>query len=109
MSDRTHTERLTLAIEGMTCASCASRVEKRLNGLQGVTATVNLATEQAVVDLDPTRAGVEDLLDAVDRAGYRATLPAPSALVAASAAERPADPIAGLRRRLIASAALSLP
>ena len=46
-------ERLELPIEGMTCASCATRIEKRLNKLDGVEATVNYATENAAVDFDP--------------------------------------------------------
>ena len=48
-------ERLELPIEGMTCASCATRIEKRLNKLDGVEATVNYATEKAAVDFDPSR------------------------------------------------------
>jgi len=65
-----------LPIEGMTCASCANRVERRLNGLDGVTATVNYATEKATVRFDPAAVAPEDLVAAVAAAGYRATLPA---------------------------------
>ena len=53
--ERTLPERLELPIEGMTCASCATRIEKRLNRLDGVEATVNYATEKAAVDFDPRR------------------------------------------------------
>ncbi len=65
-----------LAIGGMTCASCAARIEKRLNKLDGVTATVNYATEKARVtyggDVAP-----DDLVAAVEKAGYTARLPEP--------------------------------
>ncbi len=59
----------------MTCASCANRIERRLNRLDGVTATVNFATEKAAVDFDPREARPEDLLDAISAVGYRAALP----------------------------------
>ena len=61
-------ERLELPIEGMTCASCATRIEKRLNKLDGVEATVNYATENAAVHFDPSRVAPEDLI-AGDRGG----------------------------------------
>ena len=70
-------ERLELPIEGMTCASCATRIEKRLNKLDGVEATVNYATENAAVDFDPLRVSPEDLIDAIEAAGYHATLAEP--------------------------------
>jgi P-type Cu+ transporter len=60
-----------LELEGMTCASCAARIEKRLNKLEGVEATVNFATEQATVHVDP-RVPVEKLVVAVELAGYGA-------------------------------------
>ncbi len=65
-----------LAITGMTCASCAARIEKRLNKLDGVTATVNYATEKARVT---AAAGVDPalLVAQVEAAGYTAELPAP--------------------------------
>jgi P-type Cu+ transporter len=66
---------MELAIEGMTCASCATRVEKQLNKLDGVTATVNLATETATISF-PAPLGAGDLIAAVEQAGYRAD-PAP--------------------------------
>ncbi len=63
-----------LAITGMTCASCASRIEKKLNKIDGVTATVNYATEKAKVTF-PDGVPVEDLVTAVENAGYSAALP----------------------------------
>jgi Cu+-exporting ATPase len=100
--------RLELPIEGMTCASCAARIEKRLNRLEGVTATVNFATERASVLYDPTRVAPEDLAAAVAAAGYVARLPAASPAGEAAAGAEP-DPAEALRRRLLISAALSLP
>jgi Cu+-exporting ATPase len=88
------TEHLELPIEGMTCASCATRIEKRLNRLEGVRATVNYATEAAAVELDPAHAAYADLVRTVEAAGYR---------VAAPAGEL------GLRRRLAAAVALTVP
>jgi len=65
-----------LVIGGMTCASCAARVEKKLNKLDGVSATVNLATETARVSF-PDAVTVTDLIAVVERTGYTAALPAP--------------------------------
>src|SRR3954468_3995619 len=65
-------ERVDIAIEGMTCASCAARVARSLNGLDGVEASVNLATETATVTFDGERAR---LVEAVGGAGFRARLP----------------------------------
>ena len=59
----------------MTCASCAARIEKRLNRLQGVEASVNFASEHAAVSFDPGQLSVEDLIAAVESAGYHASLP----------------------------------
>ena len=70
---RQHVE---LAISGMTCASCAARIEKRLNKLDGVAASVNFASEHAAVTFDPAAVRVEDLIGAVEAAGYGAALPA---------------------------------
>ena len=61
----------------MTCASCAARVEKTLNRLDGVSATVNFATETAAVDFDPTEVAGNDLVAAVESLGYGASLPSP--------------------------------
>ena len=89
----------------MTCASCANRVEKQLNTLEGVTATVNYATERATVDFRPDAVDPSDLVGAVEAAGYEARLPAAEEPGAADEQPEP-DP---LLRRLVASAALSLP
>jgi P-type Cu+ transporter len=62
-----------LELEGMTCASCAARIERKLNGLEGVEASVNLATERAAVRYDSERVAVHELVRAVEAAGYRAT------------------------------------
>jgi Cu+-exporting ATPase len=89
-----------LPIVGMTCASCANRVERTLNQLDGVTATVNYATEKARVEFDPSLVDTAQLVAAVEAAGYRATPPA---------AEPEPDELAPLRRRLIVAALLSVP
>ena len=65
-------EQTTLALEGMTCASCASRIERALNKLDGVEATVNFATETAAVSYDPQRVVAEQLVGAVEKTGYHA-------------------------------------
>jgi P-type Cu+ transporter len=65
-----------LDIEGMTCASCVARVQKKLNALEGVDASVNLATEKASVRYDGARVSVEELLQAVESAGYGAAVEA---------------------------------
>jgi P-type Cu+ transporter len=106
MSTTPLTERIELPISGMTCASCANRVERRLNKLDGVTATVNYATETASVDYDPA-VEVEQLVAAVEAAGYAAVLPASGPEAEAAAPE--GDPAAGLRRRLVLSALLAVP
>ncbi|MBA2764994.1 MAG: copper-translocating P-type ATPase [Thermoleophilaceae bacterium] len=93
-----------LPIEGMTCASCAGRVEKSLNQLEGVEASVNYATEKARVSFDPGVVEVEELLGAVSRVGYEATLPGDGSPDAGTA-----DPTSALRRRLLISAGLALP
>jgi Cu+-exporting ATPase len=107
-TDATGGQHVELPINGMTCASCATRIERRLNKLDGVSATVNYATEKATVEYDPAAASTDDLLGAVESAGYQAVLPAPSeAGSAAEGAEE--DPTTPLRRRLVISALLSLP
>ncbi|MBB6174776.1 Cu+-exporting ATPase [Nocardiopsis mwathae] len=70
--------RIELAISGMTCASCANRVEKRLNKMDGVTASVNYATEKAKVEF-ADGVTVDDLIAQVEKAGYTATPPPPPA------------------------------
>ncbi|WP_345472847.1 heavy metal translocating P-type ATPase [Actinoallomurus oryzae] len=93
----------------MTCASCANRVEKRLNRLEGVTATVNYATEKASVDFGP---GVspQDLIAQVEKAGYTAALPAPAEPDQKETASEAEDaPVRALRDRLLVSAVLAVP
>lgn len=101
VSDRTVTD---LELRGMTCASCAARVERGLNSLDGVRATVNFAVERAHVEHD---AGVSaaDLIDAVEATGYQA------AVLAGPDGPLPEDAVADseLRTRLIVSAVLAVP
>ncbi|MEQ1701010.1 MAG: cation-translocating P-type ATPase, partial [Ilumatobacteraceae bacterium] len=70
-------EHLDLELTGMTCAACANRIEKKLNRLDGVTATVNYATEKANVTFDPAVATPDALIATVESIGYGAALPAP--------------------------------
>ena len=102
------TGQVELLIGGMTCASCANRIERKLNKLDGVTATVNYATEKARVDYtgDVT---ADDLVDAVEQAGYTATLPTPAATSPEADAPAVDDPTAALRLRLLVSLVLSVP
>jgi Cu+-exporting ATPase len=93
-----------LAITGMTCASCANRIERKLNKLEGVTATVNYATEKAKVAF-AEGVTTDDLVAAVEQAGYGAQLPQSER----TEAEHEHDPLAGLRQRVLVSAALSVP
>ncbi len=103
-------ERLDLPLEGMTCASCASRIERKLNRLDGVTATVNFATETATVGYDPERVSPQDLVAAVEAVGYTATLPAPAPETHDGAAhDHGEDALAALRRRLVVAIVLSAP
>jgi Cu+-exporting ATPase len=85
----------------MTCASCAARIEKKLNKLEGVEASVNFATEVASVAYDPARVAADDLLRAVDSAGYAAALP--------SHERGLGDPAGNWRARLVLAAVLSVP
>ncbi|MGI8983475.1 MAG: heavy metal translocating P-type ATPase [Acidimicrobiales bacterium] len=93
-------------IGGMTCASCAARIEKRLNRLDGVTASVNYATEHASVRI-PESLAPADVVAAVEAAGYTATLP--RAAEAEDGTPEPTDETAALRQRLLVSLALSVP
>ena len=86
----------TLALQGMTCASCAARIERSLNKLDGVQATVNFATETATVSFDPLRVEESDLIGAVERIGYHAARE--------RAHEHPAPPT-----RLLLALALTIP
>jgi Cu+-exporting ATPase len=107
-TDAAHAQpRLELLIGGMTCASCAARVEKKLNRLDGVEASVNYATEKATV-FAPAGYDTAVLVAQVESAGYTAALPNPPE--ADPDAARPADAeLTSLRRRLIVSAGLGLP
>ncbi|MEA2229141.1 MAG: P-type Cu+ transporter, partial [Solirubrobacteraceae bacterium] len=102
---------LELPIAGMTCASCANRVERGLNRLDGVSATVNYATEKATVTYDPVAVAPEQLVGAVESAGYSAVLPAPETDRdhAHAAAHDTDGATASLRRRLVLSGVLSVP
>ncbi len=102
-------ERVDLPIAGMTCASCASRIERKLNRLEGVQASVNFATERATVTVDPAAVPQERLVEAVEAAGYAATLPPAEDDEPAPAREEERDQPAALRRRLMFSAVLSVP
>ncbi|WP_369372436.1 heavy metal translocating P-type ATPase [Promicromonospora sp. Populi] len=98
-----------LEIGGMTCASCAMRIEKKLNRLDGVTATVNYATEKATVTT-PAGYDVTALVAEVEKTGYTAVLPAPEAAGQDSDAVDPRDlELAALRDRLITSIVLTVP
>ncbi|MFH9175282.1 heavy metal translocating P-type ATPase [Streptomyces albogriseolus] len=97
-----------LLIGGMTCASCAARVEKKLNRMEGVTATVNYATEKARITYPP---GVEvaDLITTVVKTGYTAEEPAPPRRDEEESASGTDPETAALRTRLIVSVLLALP
>ena len=98
-----------LLLTGMTCASCANRIERKLNKVPGVSATVNYATEKARVTV-PSGVSTDDLIATVEAAGYGASLPAPPTDdLADSPAEPVRDAAARLRERLIVCAVLSLP
>ncbi len=95
------TARVRLDVAGMTCASCAARIERKLNKLEGVEATVNYATDEAAVIYDPDVVTVDDLVAAVAAVGYRAALPENEL--------ETRDTSRSLLVRLVAAAALSAP
>ncbi|MFH9999811.1 heavy metal translocating P-type ATPase [Streptomyces globisporus] len=112
------TTAVELAIGGMTCASCAARIEKKLNRMDGVEATVNYATEKAKVTYAGADVSVEDLITTVEATGYTARPPAPPA--AGTAAPPPGsgdteqsasedDGLTTLRQRLITAVLLAVP
>jgi Cu+-exporting ATPase len=125
--DAVRSDAVQLDITGMTCASCANRIERKLNKLPGVEASVNYATEKAHVrvvagaagdarDGDPVVPDVDALIATVAAAGYGATVPAPPASPAdaadgstAGAADARAAEVDALRHRTLVSAALALP
>jgi Cu+-exporting ATPase len=92
-------ERVELALEGMTCASCAARIERKLNKLEGVDATVNLATERAAVAFDPGRVDIATMIAVVEETGYGAEL----------ADGYHVDPRDGLTVRMLVAVALTIP
>ena len=92
---------IELDVQGMTCASCAARIEKKLNRLEGVNATVNFATEKATVHVG-SGTTAQALIETIEKTGYQATLPAQSL-------RDPDLELRQLRRRLLITAALSLP
>ena len=100
---------LRLDIDGMHCASCAVRVERSLNELEGVEASVNLATEQATV-VCPPGVGLERLVGAVERTGYHAHAAAPADAPAVEHAHHHHDEsLSHLRLRLVVAAVLTVP
>ncbi|MEU0669342.1 heavy metal translocating P-type ATPase [Streptomyces lavendulocolor] len=102
------TAEVELAIGGMTCASCAARIEKKLNRMDGVTATVNYATEKAkVAYADGVR--VADLIATVEATGYTAQEPEPPVPETEDDETGPADELLPLRQRLLTAVVLSVP
>jgi Cu+-exporting ATPase len=95
-----------LEIGGMTCASCANRIERKLNKLDGVVATVNYATERAKVTV-PDGYDPQLLVAEVERTGYTAVLPTP---LPDTSGVRESDPeLTGLRQRLVGAVVLGVP
>ncbi|GAA2578899.1 heavy metal translocating P-type ATPase [Streptomyces tubercidicus] len=120
MTTATGAHGVELEIGGMTCASCAARIEKKLNRMEGVTATVNYATEKAQVTVAPdSSVAAADLIATVERTGYTAVVPEPPA--AAPSGDEPSDGTsdaaddrdgaarAALRQRLLISLVLTVP
>jgi Cu+-exporting ATPase len=103
MTAATAPERLRLELDGMTCASCAARIEKKLNRIEGVEATVNFATAEAAVAYDPERVQAEDLVAKVQGIGYGAAI-APEGVH-----EHGGDDLRPVFLRLVVSAALTAP
>ncbi len=107
--------RVELVVEGMTCASCANRIERKLNKIDSVAATVNYATEKASVSYDPAHVTTADLIDTVVAAGYQARLPAPpptperTPVAGPSSADAADARMRALRLRLAGASALSVP
>ena len=96
-------ERVELDVSGMTCAACANRIERKLNKIEGARATVNYATERAVV-IGLTADRAQDLIDAVRAAGYDA-----KPVVEGSEPDGYSDRVRLLRNRLIVAALLTIP
>ncbi|MEU5718047.1 heavy metal translocating P-type ATPase [Streptomyces sp. NPDC020403] len=103
------TAAVELAIGGMTCASCAARIEKKLNRMEGVEASVNYATEKAKVTFTGD-VEVSDLIATVEATGYTAQQPAPPAEAGSGEGDgRESDELAPLRQRLITATVLAVP
>ncbi len=102
------TTEVELAISGMTCASCANRIEKKLNRLEGVTATVNYATEKAKVSFGEGVTAA-DLITTVEQTGYTASLPQPRPEARPERARDEEDGVLLLRRRVLIATALTVP
>ncbi|WP_406496285.1 heavy metal translocating P-type ATPase [Streptomyces sp. NBC_00846] len=104
------TAEVELAIGGMTCASCAARIEKKLNRMDGVEATVNYATEKVKVSYRGEDVSVQDLITTVEKTGYTAHEPAPPATVEGEGPEAAeADELRPLRQRLFTAVVLAVP
>ncbi|MEU9618362.1 heavy metal translocating P-type ATPase [Streptomyces sp. NPDC087228] len=104
------TAEVELAIGGMTCASCAARIEKKLNRMDGVEATVNYATEKAKVSYRGEDISVQDLIATVEKTGYTAQEPAPAVVAEDGGPEAAeADELRPLRQRLLTAVALAVP
>jgi Cu+-exporting ATPase len=102
---------IELTIGGMTCSSCAMRIEKKLNRMDGVSATVNYATEKAKVSFAQD-VEIADLVATVEATGYSATVPAPIGLpddAAVDLGSVPQDDASALRQRLIICILLTIP
>lgn len=106
-------QHVDIGVTGMTCTSCSSRVERKLNKLDGVTATVNFATETASVDFNPAAVSAEDLMATIQKTGYGAFFTntnAPEADAPEPNQPTPTETQDGeLRHRLVVSALLGVP
>ncbi|MGK2955084.1 MAG: heavy metal translocating P-type ATPase [Solirubrobacterales bacterium] len=109
MSSTTEKERIDLSVDDINCASCVSKVEKKLNALDGVDATVNFATKTATVEFDPDTTGTDDLVGAVDSAGYTATLPSEHGHDEHDHMSHQVASPGSLKHRFIVSAILTVP
>ncbi|OBF19825.1 copper-translocating P-type ATPase [Mycobacterium kubicae] len=113
VTGRSHARSVELSIGGMTCASCAARIEKKLNKLDGVSATVNYATEKAHVTFNDDVAPA-DLVATVQATGYTAALPPPPAAASPENAaplgpDEATEVTTGWRQRLVVSSVLTVP
>ena len=108
VTDDRRSQQVELKIGGMTCASCAARIEKRLNKLEGVAAAVNYATERALVSF-PSTTSPDDLVAQVEAAGYTAELPVTATGGGGDETAAEPDDVAPVRHRLTVSAVLTVP